>query len=58
MPATVAIRHNPELKRLHAALMAKGKPCKVALTAIMRRLLCHLESLAKDYYEKHGETQA
>jgi transposase len=57
MPATVAIRHNPELKRLHAGLMAKGKPYKVALTAVMRRLLCHLESRAKDYYTKHGETR-
>ena len=39
MPAVVAIRCNPDLKRTYAALVAKGKPPKVALTAVMRKLL-------------------
>jgi len=56
MPATVAIRHNPELKRLHTRLIDKGKPYKVALTAIMRRLLCHLEVLAKNHRARREET--
>jgi transposase len=58
MPATVAIRHDPQMKRLHANLMAKGKPYKVALGAVMRRLLCHLESVAKDYYAQRKEMPA
>jgi transposase len=58
MPAAVAIRHNPEMKRLHEHLMAKGKPYKVALSAVMRRLLCHLESVAKNYYAKRKEISA
>ena len=39
MPALVAIRCNPGLKRTYAALVANGKPSKVALTAVMRKLL-------------------
>ncbi len=39
MPAAVAIRWNPDLKRTYEALVAKGKPPKVALTAVMRKLL-------------------
>ena len=39
MPALVAAHHNPDLKRKYEALVAKGKPPKVALTAVMRKLL-------------------
>ena len=39
MPALVAIRYNPDLKRTYEALVANGKPPKVALTAVMRKLL-------------------
>ena len=39
MPALVAVQHNPDLKRKYEALVAKGKPLKVALTAVMRKLL-------------------
>ena len=31
MPALVAAQHNPDLKRKYEALVAKGKPRKVAL---------------------------
>ena len=58
MPATVAIRFNPEMKRLHARLMARGKPYKVALAAVMRRLLCRLDSVARDYRAKVNEKEA
>jgi transposase len=58
MPATTAIRYNPEMKRVHTHLMAKGKPYKVALTAVMRRLICHLDSVAKGYYAKRREITA
>ena len=41
MPALVAIRCNPDLKRTYAyaALLANGKSPKVAITAVMRKLL-------------------
>ena len=39
MPAVVAVQHNPDLKRKYEALLANGKPPKVALTAVMRKLL-------------------
>ena len=39
MPALVAVQHNPNPKRKYEALVAKGKPPKVALTVVMRELL-------------------
>jgi transposase len=39
MPAMVAAFHNPLLKEFYQRLVSKGKPKKVALTAVMRKLL-------------------
>ena len=39
MPALVAVRHNPLMKDFYERLQAKGKPKKVALVAVMRKLL-------------------
>lgn len=39
MPALVAIQHNPEMKAFAARLKAKGKPGKVIVVAVMRKLL-------------------
>ena len=39
MPALVAVKHNPDLKRKYEALVARGKPSKVALTSVMRLLV-------------------
>ncbi len=47
MPAVVAVRHNPDLKRKYEALVAKGKPPKVALTAVMRELLVLANTLVQ-----------
>ena len=47
MAALSASRHNPVLKELYARLRARGKPGKVALTAVMRRLLIHMNSQLK-----------
>ena len=58
MPATVAIRFDPEMRRLHAGLMAKGKPYKVALTAVMRKMICHLDSVAKTYRDRREGASA
>ncbi len=47
MPALVAARHNPDMKRIYDRLIAAGKPAKVALTAIMRKLLLLANALIK-----------
>jgi len=39
MPALVAARHNPDLRQKYQTMIKAGKPAKVALTALMRRLI-------------------
>jgi transposase len=39
MPATVAIRHNPILRAFAERLKGRGKPGKVVVTAVMRKLV-------------------
>ncbi len=39
VPALVAIRHNPDLRVFAARLRARGKPPKVVLGAVMRKLV-------------------
>lgn len=39
MPALVSVRHNPLLRAFYEKLLAKGKAKKVALVAVMRKLL-------------------
>ena len=39
MPALAAIRCNPDLRAKYRQLTGQGKPPKVALTAVMRKLL-------------------
>lgn len=39
MPALVAARFNPDMKRLYNRLIDAGKPAKVAITAVMRKLI-------------------
>jgi transposase len=48
MPALVAVRFNAELKAKYEALRAAGKPPKLALTAIMRKLLILANALLRD----------
>jgi transposase len=45
MAALVAMRHNPVLARFYQRLRAAGKPAKVALVAVMRRLLTILNAI-------------
>lgn len=47
MPALVASRHNPVINSFYSRLISHGKPPKLALTASMRKLLLHLNSLLK-----------
>lgn len=47
MAALVATRHNPILKAYYQRLLIKGKPRKVALVAVMRKLLVILNTMTK-----------
>ena len=44
----MAARFNPDLKAKYRALLAAGKPPKVALTAIMRKLIILANALLRD----------
>ncbi|TPK60735.1 MULTISPECIES: transposase [unclassified Mesorhizobium] len=48
MPALVALRFNPNLKTKYDQLRAAGKAAKVAITAIMRRLILLANALLRD----------
>ena len=48
MPALVAIRFNPPLKATYLALRAAGKPAKLAIVAIMRKLVILVNALLRD----------
>lgn len=47
MPALVAARYNPDLKAKYQTLIAAGKPPKLALTALMRKLLVLANALLR-----------
>ena len=47
MPALVAIKHNPDLKAKYEALRLAGKPAKVAIVAVMRKLIEMANALVK-----------
>lgn len=47
MPALVAIRYNPELTANYESFRAAGKPAKVAIIAIMRKLIEIANALVK-----------
>ncbi|TRD14643.1 transposase [Palleronia caenipelagi] len=48
MPALVAVRFNADLKRKYQALLDKGKPPKLAITAVMRKLILLANALLRD----------
>jgi transposase len=45
MPALSAMRFNPDLKAMSETLTARGKPAKVVITAVMRKLIVLSNSL-------------
>jgi transposase len=47
MPALVATRFNPDMKAKYKQLINAGKPAKVALTAVMRKLILFANALLK-----------
>ena len=48
MAAMVAARHNPVLKAFRDRLVAAGKPKKVAIIAVARKLLTILNAILRD----------
>lgn len=48
MPALVAARFNPDLKVRFNAMLAAGKPAKVAITTLMRKLIVLANALLRD----------
>ncbi len=48
MPALVAARFNPDLKAVYKRLRNAGKPPKVAITAVMRKLLITANALLRE----------
>jgi transposase len=57
MAAVSAITHNPDLKAFYTRLRAKGKEAKLALTAVMRKLVILASALIREnrtWTEKHA----
>jgi transposase len=48
MAALTASRCNPTLKEFYRRLVERGKPRKLVLTAVMRRLLGMLNAIIRD----------
>jgi transposase len=48
MACLVAIRHNPPLKVFYRRLREAGKPARLALVAVMRKLLTMLNAMLRD----------
>lgn len=48
MAAVSAVRHNPVLAPFYQRLRSEGKPAKVALVAVMRKMIVVLNKLLKD----------
>lgn len=48
MPALVAVRHNPDLMATYKRLIENGKPFKVAIVAVMRKLIITANALLRD----------
>jgi transposase len=48
MPAITASRFNPTLKEFYQRLVQRGKPSKVALTAVMRKMVCLANRIVSD----------
>lgn len=58
MAALVASRHNPVLRTLYQRLKDKGKPTKVALMALVRKLVAVLNQLLKQPHFKIIQSSA
>jgi transposase len=57
MAALSASRYNPILKEFYQRLQANGKPKKLALIAVMRKLLSYLNLLMKRHLQEIEATK-
>jgi transposase len=48
MPALVATRYNPDLRAKYDQLIRRGKPAKLAITVVMRKLVVMANALLRD----------
>jgi transposase len=48
MPALVATRYNAPLREKNQKLIASGKAAKIAITAVMRKLIVFANALLRD----------
>jgi transposase len=48
MACLVAIRHNPPLRSFYRRLRDTGKPARLAIVAVMRKLLTTLNAIIRD----------
>ncbi|OAI31095.1 hypothetical protein A1351_06625 [Methylosinus sp. R-45379] len=48
MPALVACRFNPQMKARYASHVEAGNPAKIAITAVMRRMIVLANALLHD----------
>jgi transposase len=51
MSALTAIRYNPAIKEFYTKLKLKGKASKVALVAVMRKIIITLNAMIRDQTE-------
>lgn len=49
MPAWVATQYDPEIGTFYQRLIENGKPKKVAIAAVMRKLLVRLNALMRNH---------
>ncbi len=47
MPALVATRYNPDMRIVYDRLVGSGKPAKVAITAVMRKMVVLANTLIR-----------
>ena len=53
MATLSAVRYNPPIREFYERLVAAGKLKKVALIACMRKLITHLNAIARNYLNTH-----
>ena len=56
LAAFVASSHDPELRAVRDRLRAAGKPYKVVIIALARKLLTRLNAMVRDGTDYHGAT--
>ena len=54
MPALVAARYNPDLKAKYQSLIASGKPAKVAVVTLIRKLIVMANALIRAFFDQSG----